>query len=184
MSRYGSGAVAWCFGYGSRALRRAATDSRFGLMVALNALARLPEISTAAEGARQGPNRPHLRDMATRSMLGPRHHSSYRAARNVLPEAFPVDRRSQLVRSVGGRSSDPLLGVVRGGRSLAFRRPVELIEEFLALSSELLERAADYGYEPASLTLIRSGLCTAPRWPFSAPPCPIFRVTSIRSTTS
>jgi len=139
--------LAWCFGYGSRALRRAATDSRFGLMVALNALARLPEVSTAAEGARQGPSRPHLRDMATRSTLGPRHHSSYRAARNVLPEAFPVDRRSQLVRSVGGRSYDPLLGAVRGGRSLAFRRPVELIEEFVALSSEVLERAADNGYK-------------------------------------
>jgi uncharacterized protein (TIGR04141 family) len=139
--------LAWSFGSGSRALRRAATDSRFGLMVALNALARLPEPSAAAEGARQVTRRPHLRDVATRTTLGPRQRSSHRAARSIPAEAFRVDRRSDLVRSVGGRSHDPLLGIVSGGRSLAFRKPMELIEEFVTLSSEVLERGIDDGYK-------------------------------------
>ncbi len=139
--------LAWCFGSGSRALRRAATDSRFGLVVALNALAQLPESSAAAQGTPQVTSRPYLRDVATRTTLGPRQRSSHRAARSVPPEAFRVDRRSDLVGSVGGRSHDPLLGVVKGGRSLAFRSHVEQIDDLVILSSQVLERASDDGYK-------------------------------------
>jgi uncharacterized protein (TIGR04141 family) len=139
--------LAWCFGSGSRALRSTATDPRFGLVTALNALAQLPESSASAGDASQAPARPYLRDVATRTTLGPRQRSSHRAARSVPPEAFRVDRRSDLVGSVGGRSHDPLLGVVKGGRSLSFRRHVERIEDLVTYSLQVLERATDDGYK-------------------------------------
>jgi uncharacterized protein (TIGR04141 family) len=139
--------LAWCFGSGSRALRRGATDSRFGLVVALNALARVPDASTTAEGAQPRIRRPHFSDVTARTTVGPRQRSSHRAARSVPPEAFPVDRRSALVGSVGGRSHDQVLGVVKGGRSLAFRKHVEDVDELVALSTQLLQRARDDRYK-------------------------------------
>lgn len=139
--------LAWCFGSGWRSLRLAATDSRFGLVVALNALAVLAEDSAAGESAAQGTTKPYVRDVATRSMLGPRQRSSHRAARNIPPEAFGVDRRSQVIALVGGRSHDSLLGMVKGGRSLAFRGHLECIEDLMVLSSQLLERAGSDRYK-------------------------------------
>jgi len=142
--------VTWCFGSGSRAMRKYAAEPRFGLVAALNTLA--PDMGTlpTAGGAVQstGPA-PRLRELRYRTTTPYFQQTGHRAARDIPVEGFRVDRSSDLVSAVGGRSADPLLARVEGGRSLRFETDIEQVADLVKLSEEIVRRSRVNHYKAA-----------------------------------
>jgi uncharacterized protein (TIGR04141 family) len=64
-------------------------------------------------------------------------------------EGFPIDRATDVVAAVGGRSTDPVLSRVLGGRSLRFRSEVEHITDFVKLSEQVIRQATLDRYKDA-----------------------------------
>lgn len=128
--------LAWCFGSGSRYIRRPATEPRFGLLVVLNTLA-----VAIAEGQVRGGRGPQLRTLQYRTTTPYFQQTGHRAARDIPVDAFRFDRQSDLVSTVGGDTGDPSVPVVVGGRSCGFRTDVGSVQDLVDLASELLKRA-------------------------------------------
>jgi hypothetical protein len=77
--------VAWCFGSGSRSLRRAATEPRFGLIAALNAVVEARQSSAAISGTASTLRRVGLK------ATGPYHQAAgFRAAYDIRIDAFRI----------------------------------------------------------------------------------------------
>jgi uncharacterized protein (TIGR04141 family) len=127
--------VGWCFGSGSRALRRTASDPRFGLLAALNTLTESGDGRSA-----------HLRSMQYRTTSPYFQQTAHRAARDIPVTGFRIDRQSDLLSAAGGRSDDPDFGDVLGSRALKFRAEIDSIADLSRLSALALARARQNRY--------------------------------------
>ena len=142
--------IGWCFGLGSRVMRRRATDPRFGLLVALNAIAPVSHpLPAAGDPLLPSSRAPRLSDLQYRTTAPYFQQTGHRAARDIPVEGFRIDRASDLVSAVGGRTGDPLLPRVLGGRSVRFRAGVECVADLVKLSEELQSRSSTNGYKQA-----------------------------------
>jgi uncharacterized protein (TIGR04141 family) len=140
--------LGWCFGFGWRVMRRRATDPRFGLLVALNALAPVSHPLPDVGDPPLPPSRaPRLSDLQYRTTAPFFQQTGHRAARDIPVEGFRIDRASDLVSAVGGRTADPLLPRVLGGRSVRFRAGVDCVADLVKLSEELRSRSSTDGYK-------------------------------------
>lgn len=136
--------LAWCFGSGSRSLRRTGSDPRFGLLTALNTLA-LSGATLPQEG-RQVERAPQFRLLQYRTTAPFFQQTGHRAARDIPVEGFRLDRQSDLVSAIGGHTRDALIQDVLGGRSLRFRREVTGFDDLVKLSEELFRRSKEDRY--------------------------------------
>ncbi|MDY7106779.1 MAG: DUF6119 family protein [Actinomycetota bacterium] len=122
----------WTFGTGSRALRRTATDTRFGLIAALSGITPEDEGLEGPADEVDKPWRPQLRQLQHRASSPYQRASGHRAARDIPVEGFPFDRFADLVSSAGGKTRAAWAPSVIGGRSFRFTnvidRPSDLIE--------------------------------------------------------
>lgn len=125
--------IAWCFGSGSRILRRTIVDPRFGLLTALNTL------SIPASGHTSGAG-PRLRNVQYRVTAPYFQQAGHRAARDIPVEGFRLDTTADLLAAAGGPSSDSIFGEVLGGRSLRFRSDVNSVEDLSTLSDAAFRR--------------------------------------------
>jgi uncharacterized protein (TIGR04141 family) len=139
--------VAWRFGTGSRALSRNATDPRFGLIVALNALVASPDGSSQGDSADAIPRRgAQLRELRYKTSTPYVQTTDHRAAKSTPIQGFRVDRQSDLVSTIGGETADPVLGTVLGGRSIQFRAEVSDVPQLVSLTDDLMPRAQQRNY--------------------------------------
>src|SRR5215207_6163136 len=94
--------LGWCFGLGWRLMRRRATDPRFGLLVALNALAPVSHpLPAASDPPLPSSRAPRLSDLQYRTTAPYFQQTGHRAARDIPVEGFRIDRASDLVSAVG-----------------------------------------------------------------------------------
>lgn len=129
--------VAWCFGAGSRILRRAASDHRFGLLIALNLL-------VAREDSSARP--PRLRNLQYRVTAPYFQQAGHRAARDTPVEGFRMNTDSDLLSAAGGHTSDGVFADVLGGRSMKFRAEINAVDDFVTISQAAIDlfRQLDY----------------------------------------
>lgn len=119
--------VAWTFGTGFRWLSRRTTDPRFGLLVALNALAEAGEDAGGLLAARLAPTEGDLRDASLRLSS---------------PTRGPIARYDVTTdRLKGVVANTPREGLERvsGGQSLRFSASISGLDDFQALSRELVD---------------------------------------------
>lgn len=133
--------LAWSFGACSKAISRGATDPRFGLIATLNGLAM--ELEKAGEieelvGIKKGPE---LRLLKYRTTAPYFQQTGHQASKNIPVDGFRIDKMSDLVSTVGGRTSDAVFRHVSGGRSLSFKSEILNMDNFLTLSIEALYRS-------------------------------------------
>lgn len=147
----GNGArwLAWCFGTGSRMIRRSAQDPRFGLTIALNMLAapKTPAPERNIPRQRRDKDSPNFRQIGYRTTAPWFQQTGHRAARDIPLDGFRIDRRSDLIASIGGRTTSPsFTDSVTGGRSIRFAADLACLPELRDLSTTLLDlsSAADY----------------------------------------
>lgn len=124
--------LAWCFGSGSRSLRRSASDPRFGLLSALSGVS--PETSANGESSS-----PRLRSLSHRSYAPYHRASGHRASRDIPLDAFPLDRMSDLVAAAGGKVSTPWASSLLGSRSLRFTASVSSTTDLVDLANEVMD---------------------------------------------
>ena len=134
--------VAWCFGQGSRWIRRWATSPRFGLLAALNALAgsmgSAAEVSVGVTGASLAARDGNLR------------RASLTAAIPTTADAIPrIDTLADVLTAARVRTGHDVLGRVSAGRSLQFPAVISSISDFRRLSALVLELAEQDGYRTA-----------------------------------
>ena len=117
--------IAFTFGSGSQSVRRQSVSPRFGLIAALNRLAR-----TASSTAM-------LRQAGYRA-LGPyTYQAGYRAARDTPLDSFRIDRVADLLSAVGGQAGedhDPVFG----SRSLKIRHDIGSFDDFVDVGEAAL----------------------------------------------
>lgn len=118
--------VAWTFGTGSRWLSNRAVDPRFGLLVALNAVASGGQDSGGLLAAHLSPNEGGLLDAELR--VGS-------ATRGQMPRFDPMSDR---LKGVVAETTHAKLPKVRGSRSVTFEASIASIEDFRTRSAELL----------------------------------------------
>lgn len=140
--------VAWSFGAGSRIIQRFKTVPRFGLLIALNALA-LGSDPPAGDSPQARHERPSLLDLQYRTTTPYRQRTEHRAPRALPVQGFRIDQQIDLVSAVGGRSADPMLSKVLGGRSLSFPGRVERIEDLVTYAEQLVARSQSDDYRQA-----------------------------------
>lgn len=114
--------IAWGFGSGSRTLSRWSHDPRFGLNIALNILASSGNPRRSSVPQQRANRGPQFREMRYRTTAPYFQQTGHRASRDIPVEGFRVDRASDLVAAIGGRTELPNFRDVLGGRSLKFRR--------------------------------------------------------------
>lgn len=134
--------VAWCFGSGSKLISRRATEPRFGLLAALNAL-----VTPLAGNGGSSSRAPQLRNLEYRETTPYFQQTGHRAARDIPVDAFRIDRTSDLLSGAGGHTADPVLSDVHGSRSLKFRQSVTSIADLQYLSKIVFERASEERYK-------------------------------------
>jgi uncharacterized protein (TIGR04141 family) len=139
--------VAWCFGAGSRLLTRSASDPRFGLTIALNLLS-VPSPSPEPGADARAQRRPQVRQMQYRTTAPYFQQTGHRAARDIPLDGFRVDRLSDLVAAMGGRTDmASFTNSVLGGRSLRFRSGIEELVDLIDLSEDLVELCSSNAYQ-------------------------------------
>ena len=129
--------VAWTFGSGSRWISRRAVDPRFGLLVALNAVAAGGDEGGGLLAAHLAPTEGGLRDADLR--MGS-------ATRGPVARFDPMsDRLTGVVveTSMDGLSS------VRGARAASFEASVSSLEDLRKKSADLVELRASPDYQEA-----------------------------------
>ncbi len=123
--------MAWTFGSGSRCLRKHASDPRFGLLVALNA------VSGPGAPSTDGPGR--LERVKVRTSVPYTVQSDQRAPRSLPLEGFRLDRLIDLVNGAGGKVDDgPMKGSLFGMRSIHLKRTVANLGDLRKLAVEVL----------------------------------------------
>ena len=134
--------VAWCFGQGSRWIRRAATSPRFGLLAALNALA----------GA-MGPNQLDSVGVVGAALAardGNLRRANLTAAVPTTADAIPrIDTLADVLMAARIRTGHDVLGSVSAGRSLQFADLISSVTDFRRLSALVVELASQDGYREA-----------------------------------
>jgi uncharacterized protein (TIGR04141 family) len=141
--------LAWTFGPASRTVRRSASDPRFGLTIALNLLA-APGTSHTEQPPRRSERRPQFREVRYQTTAPYFQRTGHRAARDIPVDGFRLDRLSDLVSAVGGRTHvASFTSSVVGGRSLRFDNDVETVQDLIGLSEDLLELASAGTYQSA-----------------------------------
>lgn len=139
--------VAWTFGSGSRALRRAVQDPRFGLMAVLNLLVDQPDDDQEADSSRTVKG-PRMREMRYRSSAPYVQQTGHRAARDIPVDGFRMDRSSDLISTIGSSGAVPKLraSTLLGGRSLRFQARVSQIADLVILAADALEQSKQEHY--------------------------------------
>ena len=132
--------AAWCFGQGSRWIRRQAANPRFGLLAALNALSDSTGPSQSRDIGVVGAS------IATRD--GNLRRASLTAAVPDTSEALPrIDTLADVLTAARIRTGHEVLGKVNAGRSLQFADFVGSISRFQELSAMIAKLAAQDGYK-------------------------------------
>jgi uncharacterized protein (TIGR04141 family) len=132
--------AAWCFGQGSRWIRRQAASPRFGLLAALNALADSARPSQSGDIGVIGAS------IATRD--GNLRRASLTAAVPDTSEALPrIDTLADVLTAARIRTGHDVLGKVSAGRSLQFADFVGSIGRFQELSELIAKLATQDGYK-------------------------------------
>ena len=135
--------LAWTFGSGSRALKRSATDPRFGLLVALNALAAGHVSDDNEPSSHKGVK---LSDLRYRQRGPYAQQTGHRSTRGIPLSGFRMDPQSDLLSAVGGHTADPMLVDVLGGRSVRFRADVSNLDDLTRLEAQIVQRSIDDAY--------------------------------------
>ena len=131
--------VAWCFGFGALWMRRQATSPRFGLLVALNAMADEANTAAPADIGVVGAS------VATRA--GNLRRATLTAAVPAVAAGIPrIDTLSDVLMGARVRTGHDVLGRVSAGGSLHFPAIVGSVEDFRALSSLVLRFATQDNY--------------------------------------
>jgi uncharacterized protein (TIGR04141 family) len=135
--------VAWCFGQGSRWIRRSAASPRFGLLAALNALAGSTEASgidgVGVTGASLAARDGNLR------------RARLTAAVPTTSGAIPrLDTLADVLMAARVRTGHDELGWVSGGRSLQFSAAISSLADFRRLSGLVVELAGQSAYRKAN----------------------------------
>lgn len=138
--------MAFTFGSGSRALRKRASDPRFGLLSALNLMASPPLDTSAASDESEGRSVP-LRNLQYRTTGPYFQQTGHRAARDTPLAGFRMDRQSDLLSAAGGPVTDDQFSEVLGGRSLRFRTDLLSVEDLLHLARLILGASQDTRYK-------------------------------------
>jgi uncharacterized protein (TIGR04141 family) len=135
--------VAWCFGQGSRWIQRGATNPRFGLLAALNALAgstgRAPADTVGVTGASLAARDGNLR------------RANLTAAVPTAADAIPrIDTLADVLTAARVRTGHDVLGKVSAGRSLQFPCLIRSVADFRRLSAPVVELAGQDAYRKAN----------------------------------
>jgi uncharacterized protein (TIGR04141 family) len=119
--------VAWCFGQGSRWIRRKAVNPRFGLLAALNAMAGSIEEEAAGQAGVVGAS------LAARDGLLKR--ASLTTAAPTSAHGIPrIDTLADVLLAARIHTGNEVLGQVTAGRSLQFPAVLDSIEQLRELS--------------------------------------------------
>ncbi len=125
--------MAWCFGQGSRWIRRQATTPRFGLLAALNAMAAAElgeQVGIGVTGASLAARDGNLR------------RASLTAAVPTASDAIPrIDTLADVLVGARIRTGHGLLGRVAAGRSLQFSATVSSTSDFQSMSDVIVDLA-------------------------------------------
>ena len=131
--------TAWCFGQGSRWLRRQAVSPRFGLLVALNALA-----DSASPGM---PGDVGIVGASVAARDGNLRRASLTAAVPAPADAIPrIDTLADVLTAARISTGHDVLGRVSACRSLQFPDVVGSVERFRELSAVIAKLATQDGY--------------------------------------
>lgn len=109
-----------------------------------------PKPSTPAPAVprqRRSRDSPHFRHIGYRTTAPWFQQTGHRAARDIPLDGFRIDRRSDLIASIGGRVTSPsFTDAVTGGRSVRFGADLTELADLRDLSTTLVELscAADY----------------------------------------
>lgn len=134
--------VAWCFGQGSRWVRRWATSPRFGLLAALNALSESMGSARADNVGVVGAS------LAARD--GNLRRASLTAAIPTTADAIPrIDTLADVLMAARIRTGHDVLGRASAGRSLQFPAVISTLADFRRLSALAVELAGQDGYRKA-----------------------------------
>ena len=127
--------VAWCFGQGSRWLRRQAQTPRFGLLAALNALAAAECDGSGVTGASLTARDGNLR------------RANLSTAVPTTADAIPrIDTLADVLVSARIRTGHEVLGVASAGKSLQFSAVIKDASDFRRLSDQIVDLAGQDGY--------------------------------------
>ncbi len=127
--------VAWCFGQGSRWLRRQAQTPRFGLLAALNALAAAESDGSGVTGASLTARDGNLR------------RANLSTAVPTTADAIPrIDTLADVLVSARIRTGHEVLGVASAGKSLQFSAVIKDASDFRRLSDLIVDLAGQDGY--------------------------------------
>lgn len=137
--------VAWTFGSASRALKRAATDPRYGLMTALNMIS-MPAPQDGQGESQEGKGA-QLRNLQYRTTGPFFQQTGHRAAKDTPLLGFRMDQQSDLLSAAGGRTSDSTFTEVFGGRSLRFRAELSSLDDLAQMSRLVIAAFADTAYK-------------------------------------
>ena len=133
--------VAWCFGQGSRWLRKGTTTPRFGLIAALNAAAKSTDSpDTGVLGASVATQDGNLRRV---SLLASNPGTTANLAR--------IDTQADSLLSVHANTKTEDLGRVVAGRSLQFSSLLNSVSDIQDLSEKVVGLSAGKDYRRANL---------------------------------
>ena len=130
--------VAFTFGSASYAVRKRSVEQRFGLIVALNRLARAGATDAKVKGRVK---------QAAFCARGPyTYQAGVRAARDTPLESLPINRLADVLSGAGGRAGRAAEGDVYGSRSFRYRAVVLAPEDLVDLGNEMLVDYRDTAY--------------------------------------
>jgi hypothetical protein len=134
--------VAWCFGQGSRWIVKQATSPRFGLLVALNAVAGIGSGTQGGAGVVGA-------SVAARS--GNLKRASLTAALPAPADAMPrIDTLADILTAARVRTGHDMLGMVSAGRSLQFPAIISSVDRFRELSELVAGLATRVDYRESN----------------------------------
>ena len=136
---HGPHIVAWCFGQGSRWIRRNAVSPRFGVLVALNAMAESVTVGEASDVGVKGVS------LATREG-NLRQASLVAAVPGPAGSISRIDTLTDLLTAVRVHTGNAELGRVNAGRSLHFKAVVGSVPRLRELSALVVRMATQEGY--------------------------------------
>jgi uncharacterized protein (TIGR04141 family) len=133
--------VAWCFGQGSRWLRKGATTPRFGLIAALNSAAKSKgSPDTGVLGASVATQDGNLRRV---SLLA--------ASPGTASDLARIDTQADSLLSVHANTRSEDFGRVVAGRSLQFSSFLNSVSDIRELSEKVVGLSAGKGYRRSNL---------------------------------
>ena len=132
--------VCWAFGSASRILRRTSLEPRFGLIAALNRIAR------ADEGG--------LRQLEYRSFGAYRQRTGHTAGRDTPLDGFRIDPLVDLLSGAGGRTGEGANAQVHGARPIRLHAEVNGVADLQALAQAAMDDSRDSSYQQVGFSFV------------------------------